>query len=126
MHWPWFMLTKKDAVRARLVLRRRALIVRYRDELARVEEELAQRDAETVERSTEEWDASVLSSLGEADIHAMAAITAAIQRLEDGTYGRCEKCESPINEKRLDALPEASTCIACATGVERIAHQSVG
>ena len=42
------------------------------------------------------------------------AIDRATRRLADGTYGRCLRCGEPIPAERLDALPAAETCIACA------------
>jgi DnaK suppressor protein len=38
----------------------------------------------------------------------------ALARLEEGTYGTCEKCSRPIEERRLAANPAASTCMRCA------------
>lgn len=40
-------------------------------------------------------------------------IEAALQRLDDGTYGRCAECAQPINPERLEALPYATLCIDC-------------
>lgn len=37
-------------------------------------------------------------------------VTAALQRLADGTYGLCAKCHDPIDRRRLEALPSAATC----------------
>ena len=39
----------------------------------------------------------------------------ALQKLDDGTYGRCEGCGGPIAEARLEAMPAARLCIACAS-----------
>lgn len=39
-------------------------------------------------------------------------IKAALERIENGTYGVCEVCNEPIEEKRLEANPAATTCIA--------------
>jgi DnaK suppressor protein len=44
----------------------------------------------------------------------MAAIDAAIRRLDDGTFGTCTICGLAISPERLDALPATSTCITCA------------
>ncbi len=41
-------------------------------------------------------------------------LDAAVQRIEDGTYGVCARCGNLIGEARLDALPGARTCIGCA------------
>jgi DnaK suppressor protein len=37
----------------------------------------------------------------------------ALSRIQDGTYGTCESCGKPIAVARLNALPEATLCIAC-------------
>jgi DnaK suppressor protein len=108
-----------QTMRAKLMQRRRALLQRYREELERVEEELAARDVETVERATEEWDATVLSRLGDTDLRAIVAVTEAIARVDAGTYGRCTSCDQPIARARLEARPEAATCIACASAAEQ-------
>ncbi|WP_300018497.1 TraR/DksA C4-type zinc finger protein [Pseudonocardia sp.] len=42
------------------------------------------------------------------------ALDRAAARLSAGTYGRCLRCGRPIAPERLDALPAAETCIACA------------
>lgn len=43
----------------------------------------------------------------------LAQVNAALQRIEQGTYGICDNCGQPINEKRLEALPWASLCLKC-------------
>jgi DnaK suppressor protein len=44
-----------------------------------------------------------------------AAIDAALRRLEQGRYDRCDRCGQPIGAERLAARPTALTCIRCAT-----------
>ena len=41
----------------------------------------------------------------------------ALARLDDGTYGRCETCGSPIDDTELAALPLARACWPCSSGV---------
>lgn len=43
-----------------------------------------------------------------------ADVEAALQRITEGTYGICTKCENPIAEERLSANAAASECIDCA------------
>ena len=45
----------------------------------------------------------------------LAEIAAALHRVGDGTYGRCERCGEPVDPGRLEARPTARTCIACAS-----------
>jgi RNA polymerase-binding transcription factor DksA len=42
-----------------------------------------------------------------------AEITAALERLNSGTYGACEACSAMIPEARLEALPYARMCVSC-------------
>jgi DnaK suppressor protein len=37
----------------------------------------------------------------------------ALERMDTGTYGTCERCHQPIAEERLEALPAARLCIGC-------------
>ena len=50
-------------------------------------------------------------SLEENEERVLAAIDAALARIENGTYGRCERCGKEIEEERLEAIPWATLCI---------------
>jgi RNA polymerase-binding transcription factor DksA len=39
----------------------------------------------------------------------------ALQRLQHGTYGRCARCNSPIEIDRLRRLPWTDRCSSCAS-----------
>ena len=43
-----------------------------------------------------------------------AELESALAGLASGTYGRCERCGRPISAERLEARPQARTCIECA------------
>ena len=49
---------------------------------------------------------------------ALDQIEAAIERIEDGSYGQCEECGMKIPTTRLDAIPYAALCIHCASQQE--------
>ena len=48
-------------------------------------------------------------------------LTAALQRIDEATYGQCSMCEGPIGAARLTAIPEADTCRDCQEQRERAA-----
>ena len=50
-------------------------------------------------------------SLEENEQRVLEAIDAALARIESGTYGRCERCGTEIEEARLQAIPYATLCI---------------
>jgi len=45
--------------------------------------------------------------------HAIDDIQAAVSRMADGTYGRCQRCDGTIAADRLQASPTARWCAAC-------------
>jgi DnaK suppressor protein len=46
----------------------------------------------------------------------LAEVVAALDRLERGTYGRCDRCGNEIPEARLEAVPAARLCVSCKQG----------
>jgi DnaK suppressor protein len=62
-------------------------------------------------------DAREVALLGRAQIE-LDAVTAALQRLDHGGFGHCERCGAAIAPARLDALPEASLCLDCQRASE--------
>ena len=45
-------------------------------------------------------------------------IEAALERVEDGTYGQCEECGAKIPKQRLLAIPYVNMCVKCASRIE--------
>ena len=46
-------------------------------------------------------------------------IRQALERIKDGTFGRCESCDEVIGAERLRARPVTTLCIECKTEQER-------
>jgi RNA polymerase-binding protein DksA len=42
-------------------------------------------------------------------------VDAALERMDDGTYGICTRCGNPIPLARLELRPYGATCVACAS-----------
>jgi DnaK suppressor protein len=76
------------------------------------DQHLADTATETVERE-------IGNTLEEHDERLLGAIDAALQRIEDDTYGKCVNCGAPIPEERLEAMPWATLCIDCKRKEER-------
>jgi DnaK suppressor protein len=49
----------------------------------------------------------------------LAQVNAALERMSDGTYGTCQRCEKSIGEERLEAFPYVAYCIECQSIIER-------
>lgn len=52
-------------------------------------------------------------------------IEAALGRIENGTYGKCESCGKEIPTERLEAMPSASMCIECKEAEEGLPDRHI-
>jgi RNA polymerase-binding protein DksA len=71
---------------------------------SRFDNHLAETASVTVDREID-------YSLEENETRLLAAIDAALARIDDGTFGRCERCDNEIEDERLEAIPGATLCI---------------
>jgi RNA polymerase-binding protein DksA len=63
---------------------------------------------------THYFEEEVALGLVENEEQIIAEINAALERIEQGSFGRCEKCGREIAGQRLQAVPYARHCIDCA------------
>lgn len=95
-----------DAYRARL----RAAQARLGGAVTALEDEARHPTASPLDTAAEATALALLRSEGES----LAEVAAALDRIDRGTFGRCEGCGKAVSKARLDALPHARFCIACA------------
>lgn len=72
-------------------------------------------DRDWVERATEDENDEVLGQLDEMTRAEVVELRYAVERIDTGTYGRCERCGADISFARLEALPGTSVCVRCAS-----------
>ena len=66
------------------------------------------------EQATQSENDDVLAALDDEAQLMVMQIDAALGRIESGSYGLCKSCSESILEERLQAIPFAEMCIACA------------
>ena len=64
--------------------------------------------------------------LGNGDRRLLKEVASALQKLDEGSFGACERCGESIAEKRLEALPFARYCIDCQRAVEEEERTAAG
>ena len=100
-----------QAQKRRLLERRDELNAR----LENVEKELDQpATTDWEDRSSERQGDEVLEALGQVEMNELRRIDAALDRIENGSYGSCQKCGNEISEARLELLPDTPLCKDCA------------
>jgi DnaK suppressor protein len=84
-------------------------------------------EEETTEESTQDiadkavssYTREFLYSLNDAERSTVQQIDQALGRIEDGTYGLCLNCGTPMNEKRLSAIHWSRHCVECQELAEK-------
>jgi DnaK suppressor protein len=71
------------------------------------------------EVGTDSFEREIALSLTSTESRQLGEVADALKRIEDGTYGKCERCQKEIPRKRLEAFPAARYCIECQSTLER-------
>ncbi|MCX2980162.1 TraR/DksA family transcriptional regulator [Halieaceae bacterium IMCC14734] len=66
------------------------------------------------EQATERENDDVLEEIARETQVTINHLKDALQRLEEGSYGRCGDCGEAISAQRLEAIPESTHCVNCA------------
>ena len=117
--------TRKQTIkglRDALIKRREALRAALAGDLSQLQE--LQPNSDLVDAASDAAQDEISSQLAEVESRELTHITIAIKRMDDGSYGLCEGCESKIPLARLQALPYALTCIDCQREAEKAGYKS--
>ncbi len=100
-----------DKIRAEL----EAILAELKSRETAVENRLSQPGvADWEENAALTKDDEVLSKISDATMAEIHKVQLALNRLEEGHYGKCASCGKNIAKARLEALPFATQCIKCA------------
>ena len=100
-----------------------ALRARLRGEITHLADTALKRDlAETshtpihmAELGTDNFEQELTLNLLGSEEDVLDQIEAALERIEEGHYGRCEECGRKIAQARLEAMPYVALCVRCAS-----------
>jgi RNA polymerase-binding transcription factor DksA len=80
--------------------------------------ELSNTPLHLADRGTDNFEQEVAVTLLQNERQVLGEIAAALDRIDAGTFGRCERCGRDIPTGRLQALPYTPYCISCARRLE--------
>lgn len=78
------------------------------------------------DQATTAYTREFLFELGNGDRRLLKEVATALKKIDEGSFGACERCGEPIAEKRLEALPFARYCIDCQRTVEEEERLATG
>jgi len=99
--------------RAELAERLQALLAQF-DDIVSAASGGSTDDEHDPEGATIAYERAQVGALADQAQRRLDEVDAALRRLHEGTYGRCENCGRGFTADRLEARPSARTCIACA------------
>ena len=76
-------------------------------------------DKDYIDYAVSSYTKEFLYSLSDLERKQLLLVDAALRAIEEETYGTCEECGEPIEEKRLQAVPWATHCLACQELADR-------
>ena len=115
-------MARKDAMsnmREVLIKRRDALRKALAGDLSMLKELREQSSGDVVDFALDSAQDEISSQLAEVESRELSSIDKALERMRQGSYGKCESCESNIPLARLQALPYATLCIDCQREAEK-------
>ena len=109
---------QREYFRKKLLAWKDEILREARETLQHLQDE-SQNHPDLADRASSETDRAIELRARDRQRKLIAKIDAALQRIEDGTYGYCEETGEPISLKRLDARPIATLSIEAQERHER-------
>lgn len=113
-----------EKIRSALTARRDELQEEYDHTLTEIAE--LQRDRLTDSAGDDQADTGTKTfereqelTLANTLLERVTQVERALERLDEGSYGWCERCGNPIPVERLAAFPSATLCVTCKQLEER-------
>ena len=115
---PFMSLRQQAYFRRKLIRWRDAIRLESRGTISQLQIDSI-REPDLNDRASSETDWSIELRTRDRQRKLIAKIDAALERLDDGSYGYCEETGEPINLRRLDARPIATMSIEAQERHER-------
>ena len=110
---------KIKSYRDRLLTRREGLVGLVHEAEMHSRERDAEATQDPADMAANAYNKELLMSMSTNDRQLLESIDAALYRIADGDYGKCDHCGEPIQDKRLEAVPWARHCLRCQDLNER-------
>ncbi|HEX6203643.1 MAG TPA: TraR/DksA family transcriptional regulator [Thermoanaerobaculia bacterium] len=99
--------------RERLEQQRADIMSLYQNDVRAGQESTDEGTEDIVDRANNSYNRELMFSLSDNERQRLLDIDKAIERIDDGSYGRCSNCGTEIAAKRLEAVPWTRYCIDC-------------
>ncbi len=122
------MLKKDIKIFKEALFKKKAALTKGIEHIANDALKTSQRDAagdlsayslHMADMATDNYDREFSLSLADNEQKTLQRIEAALEKIEDNTFGLCELCNKKISKVRLKAVPYAELCVPCQEKQEK-------
>ncbi|WP_425445994.1 TraR/DksA C4-type zinc finger protein [Dethiothermospora halolimnae] len=110
-HYKKLLLNEKKELRQNM----KNLSKNMNDSMPEYFDELSMYDNHSADLGAEMFMAEHNMNLKNFDKSLLSEIDISLDKIKDGSYGKCELCGNDIKEERLEIIPHAKTCVDCVT-----------
>lgn len=111
--------TSLEEIRKILAQRRGALVQAMSGDDSLLKKFSQQSGGDVVDFACDSAIGELSSQLAEVENRELQHVEVALNKMKEGTYGKCDACNGNIPLARLQALPYAAYCIKCKRAAEK-------
>lgn len=108
-----------DSIRQRLAQQKTEILNQYQQDLKIGQASNEDGTEDIVDRANNAYNRELTFSISDGERSMLLLIEEAQERLDQGSFGSCTHCGTPISELRLQAIPWARYCIDCQEREEK-------
>jgi DnaK suppressor protein len=110
--------TQAETLRKILLEQKHALLEKVKTNVSSSKEDLPNEVRDSADIASDYYERELAWGLSETERMRLQEVEDALERIESGSYGKCDRCGNLISLPRLEALPFAKLCVDCQSKEE--------
>jgi DnaK suppressor protein len=109
---------QSETFRKILMDHKQALLEKVKTNVSSSKEDVPTEVRDSADVASDYYERELAWGLSETERMRLQEVEDALERIEDGSYGKCDRCGGQISAQRLEALPFARLCVECQSKEE--------
>jgi RNA polymerase-binding transcription factor len=111
--------TQVESFKKMLLAQKSTLLEKVKNSVDMNKEDQSDEVRDSADFAADYYERELAIGLSETERGRLQEVEEALDRIDNGGYGKCEECNSAITPQRLEALPFAKLCIECKAKEEK-------
>jgi DnaK suppressor protein len=109
---------QSEIFRKILMDHKHSLLEKVKTNVSSSKEDIPTEVRDSADIASDYYERELAWGLSETERMRLQEVEDALERIENGTYGKCDRCGNQIASPRLEALPFAKLCVECQSKEE--------